>query len=325
MLATSIACDGSQAFLKMYSNKMSRHSLVSVVGGVNVDISAALTTAFVHGDSIPGNVSVGMGGVARNMAHNLVVLGHDVRFVTLFGGDSFGAMCQTQCNDIGLDLSLSEQRDGLRNGLYLCVNDQTGDMIVAVADTDIINDLTPNFLSCRINPINQSEAVVADANLSVDSLRYLIDHCRAPLFVDAVSTNKALRVVEALKESDAHRLHTLKLNRQEALVATESDTVEQAAAKLAEMGVEHILVTLGAAGVLCCDGSSTLYFPSQPVDVVNTTGAGDAFLAAVVHALLRGVPFPLAAQYGQQVARATLLTKQSVNPEICNIPLPILS
>ena len=217
--------------------------------------------------------------------------------------------------------TLGSTSRSLSNGMACA----TGSTCVSTTDTDIINDLTPNFLSCRINPINQSEAVVADANLSVDSLRYLIDHCRAPLFVDAVSTNKALRVVEALKESDAHRLHTLKLNRQEALVATESDTVEQAAAKLAEMGVEHILVTLGAAGVLCCDGSSTLYFPSQPVDVVNTTGAGDAFLAAVVHALLRGVPFPLAAQYGQQVARATLLTKQSVNPEICNIPLPILS
>lgn len=293
--------------------------VVTVVGGVNVDISAALASAFVHGDSIPGHVAVGYGGVARNMAHNLLLLGHEVRLVTLFGGDAFGAMCREECRRLGMDLSMAECRSDLRNGLYMCVNDQTGDMIVAVADTDIIEQLSPAFLAERIEALNASAAVVADANLSTAALAYLMDNCRVPLMVDAVSSAKAARVVEALDEKISRCLHTLKLNRIEALTATGTSSVEHAAQALLARGVGRVYVTLGAGGVLCCDRQHMVYYPSQPVDVVNTTGAGDAFLAAVAHAQLAGVSFPQLAIYAQRVARATLAVEQSVNPEIMNI------
>ncbi|MBR1550948.1 MAG: hypothetical protein IJ632_01340 [Muribaculaceae bacterium] len=297
----------------------SKATMVTVVGGVNIDISAALASAFVHGDSIPGHVAMGYGGVARNMAHNLLLLGHTVRLVTLFGGDAFGTMCRQECLRLGMDLSLAESREDLRNGLYMCVNDQSGDMIVAVADTDIIEQLSPEFLAARIDALNASAAVVADANLSTAALAYLMDHCRVPLMVDAVSTAKAARVVAALDEKPTRHLHMLKLNRIEALSATATSSVEQAAQSLLARGVGQVCVTLGAGGVLCCDERHMVYYPSQPVDVVNTTGAGDAFLAAVAHAQLAGVSFPQLAIYAQRVARATLAVEQSVNPEIMNI------
>ena len=55
---------------------------VTVIGGVNMDISAALTAPFVPADSVPGQVTLGCGGVARNIAHNLRLIGHEVKFVT---------------------------------------------------------------------------------------------------------------------------------------------------------------------------------------------------------------------------------------------------
>ena len=101
---------------------------VTVIGGVNMDISAALTAPFVPADSVPGQVTLGCGGVARNIAHNLQLMGHTVKFISAFGGETFGEMCWRECQAIGLDLELSERCEGMRNGLYLCVNDQTGDM-----------------------------------------------------------------------------------------------------------------------------------------------------------------------------------------------------
>ena len=171
---------------------------VTVIGGVNMDISAALTAPFVPADSVPGQVTLGCGGVARNIAHNLLLMGHEVNFLSVFGGETFGEMCWRECQAIGLDLSLSERCEGMRNGLYLCVNDLTGDMIAAVADTDIVDCITPDFLQSRIDVINRSALVVADTNISVQALQYLIDHCTAPLFVDTVSTAKAPRVIKAL-------------------------------------------------------------------------------------------------------------------------------
>ena len=291
---------------------------VTVIGGVNMDISAALTAPFVPADSVPGRVTLGCGGVARNIAHNLRLMGHEVKFVSAFGGESFGEMCWRECQTIGLDLTLSERCQGQRNGLYLCVNDQTGDMIAAVADTDIVSCITPDFLEQRITAINASALVIADTNIATESLQYLIDHCTVPLMVDTVSTAKAPRVIKALKQSTHQQLYVLKLNQQEAQAVTHCTTAKEAAEQLTAMGVGQVYITLGSDGLYCSDGNRHEHMKAIPSRVINTTGAGDAFMAGVAHALMEQTPFPDCARTGLMAAHATLLSLQTVNPDINN-------
>ena len=291
---------------------------VTVIGGVNMDISAALTAPFVPADSVPGRVTLGCGGVARNIAHNLRLMGHDVKFVSVFGGETFGEMCWRECQAIDLDLTLSERCEGMRNGLYLCVNDQTGDMIAAVADTDIISHITPEFLEARIPAINESTLVIADTNISTEALQYLIDHCTAPLVVDTVSTAKAPRIIKALQQSEKKSLNSLKLNLQEAQAVTHCSTAKEAADRLTAMGVEQVYITLGSDGVYCSDGTRHEHFNAIPTRVINTTGAGDAFIAGIVHATMQQEPFPDRTKTGMKAAHATLLSLQTVNPDVGN-------
>ena len=292
---------------------------VTVIGGVNMDISAALTAPFVPADSVPGQVTLGCGGVARNIAHNLRLMGHEVKFVSVFGGETFGEMCWRECQAIDLDLSLSERCEGMRNGLYLCVNDMEGEMRAAVADTDIIARITPAFLETRIADINRSALVIADTNISTDALQYLIDYCTVPLMVDTVSTAKAPRIVKALQQSQSRRLHALKLNLQEAQAVTRCDTARAAAEHLTAMGVNQVYITLGGDGVYCSDGTHHEHMKAIPTRVINTTGAGDAFIAGVAHAQMNQILFPECAQTGLKAAHITLLSRQTVNPEISSI------
>lgn len=291
---------------------------LTVIGGVNMDISAALTAPFVPADSVPGQVTLGCGGVARNIAHNLRLMGHEVKFVSAFGSEIFGEMCWRECQAIGLDLTLSERCEGMRNGLYLCVNDQSGEMRAAVADTEIISCITPEFLEARISDINRSKLVIADTNISTEAILYLIDHCTAPLLVDTVSTAKAPRIIKALQQSQTKRLHALKLNLQEAQAVTHCDTAKGAADWLTAMGVNQVYITLGSDGVYCSDGVCHERYKAIPTRVINTTGAGDAFIAGVAHAQMCQTPFPECAQTGLKAAHATLLSLQTVNPEIKN-------
>ena len=289
---------------------------VTVIGGTNIDIAASLTAPFVPADSVPGQVTLGYGGVARNIAHNLRLMGHEVRLVSVFGEETFGNMCWRECHAIGLDLTLSERCKEMRTGLYLCINNQGGDMIAAVADTDIIDYITPEFLESRIDAINKSALVIADTNISAEALRFLIDRCTAPLMVDAVSTAKATRVTMALNLSHTHQLNVLKLNRQEALAVTLCDTVESAADCLTGMGISYVYITMGSEGVYCCDGTRHEHYKAIPTLVANTTGAGDAFIAGVAHAQLCGTAFPDCALTGLRAAYATLLSPQTVNPDV---------
>ena len=291
---------------------------ITVIGGINMDISATMTAPLVERDSIPGQVSMSSGGVARNIAHNLRLLGHDVHLVSVLGGDIFGRICHEQCTELGLDLSLTERIDDMRNGLYLCVNDRQGDMVTAVADMDIVARINPEFLAQRINAINQSALVIADTNIAVDSLQYLLDHCMVPLMIDTVSTAKAPRIVQALQQCATHHLDTLKLNRQEALAVTGCDTVEEAASQLTALGVKHVYITLGSDGVYCTDGTQHEHLAAIATQVVNTTGAGDAFVAGLAHAAMNGIGWPDCGAWAQLAAHTALLTPMTVNPDIAS-------
>lgn len=294
---------------------------VSIIGGANVDLSATLVDAFIAADSNPGHIEIGYGGVARNIAHNLALLGAKTNLLTVFGGDLFGGLLHDYCIQQGIDVHLSDRLSSLRSGIYLCINNHSGEMIAAVADTEVIRAITPEWLEQRSGEINRSDFIVADTNITEDAIRWLMENSTAPLFIDGVSSTKAHRVVNALRKCKLPYLHTLKLNLKEALAVTEKATYSEAAQQLLNWGVEHVYITLGAEGVYCRNAAEEWQFPSLPGEIVNTTGAGDAFLAGVVYAHAKGIDFPQTAQYGLMAARATLMSAKAVNPDIANILL----
>ena len=296
-------------------------SIVSVIGGANVDLLATLNDAFIAADSNPGHIDVGYGGVARNIAHNLALLGARTQLLTIFGGDLFGGLLYDYCQQQDIDVHLSERQKDLRSGVYLCINNHGGEMIAAVADTEAIRAITPEWLAKRSGEINLSEYVVADTNMTEDSIRWLMENVTVPLFIDGVSSTKAHRVVNTLRKCKLPYLHTLKLNLKETLAVTQTATYAEAAQALLNLGVAHVYITLGPDGVYCRNAAEEWLYPSLPGDIVNTTGAGDAFLAGVVFAYLKGLDFPQTAQYGLMAARATLMSPKAVNPEIANILL----
>lgn len=295
---------------------MSDKKSITVIGGINIDVSAALSFPFVRGDSIPGSVTTACGGVAHNIAYNLALLGNDVKFITVFGDDFFGEYSRRHCEKTGLDISCATTASEMRNGVYLCINDTRGDMIIAVNDTKVIETLAPEYLLTVIDDINRSQFIIADTNIPGTSLRFLIDNARIPLAIDGVSINKARRIVNALHDSKRRQLHTLKLNLLEAREVTGHENVHAAAAELLAMGVQNLFITLGKNGVLCTDGTVKETLPAIPVEVVNTTGAGDAFLAGAVHAFAAGHDIVGAAQFALHAARATLRSPEAVNPNL---------
>ncbi len=195
-------------------------------------------------------------------------------------------------------------------------------MIAAVADTDAIMTITPEWLAKRFGEINTSDYVVVDANLPEESIRWLMENVTVPLFIDGVSSAKAHRVTDALSKAKLPYLHTLKLNLKEALYITNTQRYADAAQQLINLGVAHVYITLGSEGVYCRTATEETLFPALPVEMVNNTnGAGDAFLAGVVYAHAKGIEFPKTAQYGLMAARTAIMSPNAVNPDVANILL----
>ena len=281
-----------------------------------MDITAASAGPFVAGDSNPGTVRTAPGGVARNIAHNLSLLGDEVSLVTIFGSDGFGKMLRTHCRKVGIDTSLSETVSGARNACFVSVGGPDGELLGGVADMAVTGLMTPEWLEARMESINRYDAVVADTNLPADTLSALVACCEPPLYIDAVSSAKAFRLRPALLTTGLHsdRIFAIKCNRLEA----ESLGLWGPGAKDGAYAsrVQRVYISLGSGGVLVREDDFSEQFPSLPVTgIVNTTGAGDAMFAGIVHAG-PGASASDAARFGLECARCSMLSADAVNEDM---------
>lgn len=289
-------------------------SYAVVVGGVNVDIGGRSFAPLVAADSNPGTVRLSLGGVGRNIAHNLSLLGTDVHLLTAYGDDLYGERVAASCSELGIDLSHALRITGATTSTYLYLADDQGEMALAVSDMEICKKITPSYLSSQLPLLQNAQVVVADANLSAESLEFLAESCTVPLFVDPVSTVKAQKLRPILG-----KIHTLKPNRLEAellsgvSIRSEED-LHRAADVLTEMGVHRIFLSLGADGVFAVMGQERLHLKNLPGKMVNTTGCGDAFMAALVWAYLEGMELRGTALAGLAAGAIAMESDQTINP-----------
>ena len=284
-----------------------------VVGGVNIDIGGQSGAPLVSSDSNPGVVSTSLGGVGRNIAHNMALLGVGTHLLTAFGDDHYAQRIAASCGARGIDISRALQVPGERTSTYLFIADETGNMALAVADMDIYRHVTPAFLASRAQLLQNAQLVVVDTNLPADAIAWLAQHVKPPIFADPVSTAKAEKLRPVLG-----RLHTLKPNRLEAellsgVSITDEASLNRAADVLLDTGLRRVFISLGAGGVLAADHSGRVRLPCFPGDVVNTTGCGDAFMAALAWAYLEGTALEGAARSGLAAAAIAMESGETIN------------
>lgn len=286
----------------------------AVVGGVNMDIGGWPAKTPVAHDSNPGHVRMSLGGVGRNIAHNMALLGLDVRLLTVFGDDLNAQKIAASCAELGIDVSHSPFLPGEHTSTYLFITDERGDMSLAVSDMDIYKRLTPQFLAQRQKLLDGAQVVVADTNPPAETLRYLADHCEAPIFCDPVSTAKAEKIRPVLG-----KLHTLKPNRIEAellsgIKINSEESLRLAAGKLLETGLHRVFISLGDDGVFAADHAQEIHLPVISGTMVNTTGCGDAFMAAITWAYLRGMDLADTARMGLAASSIAMESGETINP-----------
>ena len=282
-----------------------------VIGGANMDICGRPSGKLIAEDSNPGTVSVRPGGVGRNIAHNLCLLGLDVSLITALGGDIFSAGLLESCRALGMDMRMACSLPERRSSTYLYVTDESGDMHVGISDMDIVERVDPQWLSRHIARINRADAVVIDANLPAESIAFLAENCTAPMVADPVSTVKALRLKSILP-----RLRAIKPNALEAAALTGEQEPERAAKALLRAGVEQVYVSLGPDGILAAQGESLIRLPCENRPVVNTTGAGDAATAAIVWAGVHGLDLASTAAAALRAGAITAACPDTNSPEL---------
>lgn len=291
-------------------------SYVVVVGGVNMDIGGISHAQLVSADSNPGRVRISLGGVGRNIAHNMALMGLDVRMVTVLGGDFYAQKIVSTCGEMGIDISRSLRVADAITSTYLFISGPDGDMKLAISDMDIYSHLTPAFLASKMSLFNNAKLLVVDTNIPAESIAWLVEHVEVPVFADPVSTAKAEKLRPVLG-----KLHTIKPNRIEAellsgVPITDERSLRRAANVLLKTGLRQVFISLGAGGVFAANQDRGLHLPSIPGPMVNATGCGDAFMAALAWAYMEGMDLEQSAYAGLAASSIALEGSETINPEM---------
>jgi pseudouridine kinase len=293
---------------------------VTCIGAANLDRKLRSLAGIALHTSNPASQSESFGGVARNIAENLARLGTAVALLTATGKDSSGAALLAHAQSLGIDTGGTLQLEGVASGTYTAVLDQDGEMVVALADMALYDRLDPAFVDSRQAQLAASALVVADLNLplaTVDALLAQARRSEVPLVLVAVSEPKMARLPRDL---DGVRLLILNRGELAALAGRElaGDTgLDAAVAEVRARGVRDLVVTRGADGVLFTRGDDIVRLHADGTEVVDVTGAGDAFAAAVCWSLLQdGDDLELACRRGLKLSALTLGVAQTVHPRL---------
>lgn len=291
------------------------------IGAANLDRKLRASSPLVMGTSNPASAVESFGGVARNIAENLVRMGAAVALITAVGSDSSGRALLAHADELGIDTRGALKLDDAGSGTYTAVLDSDGQMAVALADMALYERITPAFLALRQQQRASCSLIVADLNLSMEAIRTLQqDAARdgVDLVIVAVSEPKMNRLPPSL-----HGVRLLILNEGELAArlgrsVTGQAELAAACAELQAQGARDVVVTLGARGVLFTGADGTVErLDAPPAEVVDVTGAGDAFAAAVCLSLHSGgSDLALACRRGLQLSKLTIGCIETVCPQL---------
>ncbi|MGX7406465.1 pseudouridine kinase [Aerococcus urinaehominis] len=292
---------------------------IVVVGGLNLDIAGLSGPIYREFDSNIGDITTNAGGVGHNIAQNLTSLEVPTYLVTVYGDDHFGDILVNECQKANISLEYAEQLAGKKSSTYLYVTDNNGDMVTAINDMKIVDEITPDFLADKLDFINGATLCVIDGNISKASIDWLAAHVTVPIFVDPVSVAKADRFLDALDKID-----TIKPNEYEAELFTgikvvDEETAKQAAQAMLDKGIENVYISLGAKGMLAATGDKAVLVEPMVDKIVSTNGAGDCTMATLAWARFQygGVlDVEEACQFAQAAASITIESNQAVSPDL---------
>ncbi len=297
-------------------NSQSTYSKWWCIGAAVLDKKYRLEGDAVWGSSNPARSSHSLGGVARNVAENLCRLGVSCELLSALGTDAAAQLLRTDARNYALGMDFCLELPTYHTAEYLAALQPGGEMVLALADMAILDELTPAVLAPLEPELLCAAGIFADCNLPRSSLEYLLHFAREHhifLAVNTVSAAKAQKLPASLEG-----ISVLFCNALEAGSYLGNEDLEHRvlAQELLKRGAGAVVLTLGEIGVWLETLAGGTLFPALEVLVLDVTGAGDALLAGTLFGLTMGKSLEQAVQVGQQVAALTLNTLHSVRPDL---------
>ena len=253
---------------------------ICVLGSINMDLVVRTPRFPAPGETILGGpFRTFAGGKGANQAGAARRMGAAVQMIAAVGRDAHGSQLLRGLWEEGIDTGLIRESEESAIGTALITVDEAGENTIVVA-SGANAEVGPSDVEAARDEIAASDLLVAQLEVPVRALLAAARIAAAggtPLMLNAAPARSL--PIELLQQ-----VEVLVVNRVEAAQLAGRDPAtdpEELARGLGDLGAGHAVLTLGREGALLWDGARSISAPAREVEVVDTTGCGDAFVGAL--------------------------------------------
>jgi ribokinase len=280
---------------------------VFVVGSINQDFVLSVERRPAPGETVTdARLATHNGGKGANQAAAAALLGASVAFLGRVGDDGFGGPLVRSLADKGVDTTLVKEVPDSSTGAAFITVTPDGENAITVAP-GANRRLTTEDVEEASGSIGESRILVAQMEVPPEVVLGAVEVAAESGTRALVNLAPPFEVPRALLE----KLDPLVINEHEAafLLGERVEGVDgalDAAPKLLSLGPGSVVVTLGEDGAVFSDGGSAQHLTAPRVKVVDTTGAGDAFVGALAAMLADDAPLEVAVAYAVRAGAAAV-------------------
>ncbi|HHT24299.1 MAG TPA: ribokinase [Clostridiaceae bacterium] len=290
---------------------------IMVFGSFVVDLMGRGPHLPVPGETVKGTFfKMGPGGKGFNQGVAAHKAGGDVTMITKLGKDTFANIAVDAMKELNMDTSHLLWSEEHGTGVALIeVDDTTGQnaiMVIPSACNDIFDEEVDNLEGI----LDDSDYLLTQLETNMSSIEKIVDMAYRKNKIIIMNTAPFQPVEDEL----LRKINIVTPNEVEAELLTGVKVVDQTSASEAadhffQKGVKSVVITMGGKGAFVSDGNKEMIIPPFKVEVLDTTGAGDAFNGGFVAALAEGKDIFEASIFASAVA-ALSVQKMGTTPSM---------
>jgi len=255
---------------------------VICIGAAFVDELFHMQEEMIMGSTVPASVTKTVGGVSRNIAHQLALLGVEVQLITVFGNDSDGDWLKQSCTKAGVKLDASITKEGL-SGKYTAILNLDASLFTGFLTNAATHLITSQHLEKHKALLQTASYLLADANISVDAGEWLLaftNETGIPLILEPVSVPPARK----FKDVNLSGLHLVTPNEDElpVLCSEKALFTQHQIEELINKGVKNVWLHNGKLGSAIYNKERSITLHAPEIEIVDCTGAGDGSLSGFI-------------------------------------------
>lgn len=297
---------------------------VSVFGTILLDCKGFAHTEYRPASKNVGTIEFVHGGVGRNVAETLARLTVPTAFITGTDTTAHGKEVIEHLEQAGVIIPYQTPSEARVMGMWMAILNEKGDLVASLSQMPDLSQMKQKVLEHGQEILEKSDHIVLVLDINEEITKQVLRLCeqhKKPVYGLPANMQIVSQHPEVLRG-----LACFVCNNKEMDVLTKSDftnaslseQLEQLQSFVHSAGIKSMIVTCGEHGSIYYDLKTGKlgHQPVLPVEVVDSSGAGDSFFSGAIAALVHGAAIDQACLCGSKVAGWTLTSKESICPDL---------